>query len=197
MNDIVHTRWQEWISTLSQLASVWYARKNNILVYPTGIIGVVLAAWIYFFIASPPLYADAVLNIYYLMMSLYGWYQWTCKKDNAVVYPISWCGQKELVNGLLLFLVSWLGIWFLLHYFTDSNTQVLDSLVSASAVTAMWWMALRKVENWLAWTASNVIAIPLNFYKGFMLFTVMYIVFLLLALAGYLSWKKLARQQNE
>ncbi len=196
VNDIVHTRWQEWISTLSQLASVWYARKNNILVYPTGIIGVVLAAWIYFFIASPPLYADAVLNIYYLMMSLYGWYQWTRKKDNAVVYPISWCGQKELVNGLLLFAVSWLGIWFLLHYFTDSNTQVLDSLVSASAVTAMWWMALRKVENWLAWTASNVIAIPLNFYKGFMLFTVMYVVFLLLALAGYLSWKKLARQQN-
>ena len=197
VNDITHTRWQEWLSTLSQLASVWYARKNNILVYPTGIIGVVLAAWIYFFIASPPLYADAVLNIYYLMMSLYGWYQWTRKKDNAVVYPISWCGRKELVNGLLLFMVSWLGIWFLLHFFTDSNTQVLDSLVSASAVTAMWWMALRKVENWLAWTASNLIAIPLNFYKGFMLFTVMYVVFLLLALAGYLSWKKLARKQNE
>jgi nicotinamide mononucleotide transporter len=182
---------------LSQLASVWYARKNNILVYPTGIIGVVLAAWIYFFIASPPLYADAVLNIYYLMMSLYGWYQWTRKKDNAVVYPISWCGRKELINGLLLFMVSWLGIWFLLHFFTDSNTQVLDSLVSATAVTAMWWMALRKVENWLAWTASNLIAIPLNFYKGFMLFTVMYVVFLLLALAGYYSWKKLARQQYE
>ncbi|MBK7221786.1 MAG: nicotinamide mononucleotide transporter [Saprospiraceae bacterium] len=197
INDIANTRWQEWISTLSQLASVWYARKNNILVYPTGIIGVVLAAWIYFFIASPPLYADAVLNIYYLMMSLFGWYQWTRKKDNAVVYPISWCSQKEWVNGLLLFAFSWLGIWILLHFFTDSNTQVLDSLVSASAVTAMWWMALRKVENWLAWTASNVIAIPLNFYKGFMLFTVMYVVFLLLALAGYLSWKKLARKQNE
>ena len=113
------------------------------------------------------------------------------------MYPISWCSQKEWVNGLLLFAFSWLGIWILLHFFTDSNTQVLDSLVSASAVTAMWWMALRKVENWLAWTASNVIAIPLNFYKGFMLFTVMYVVFLLLALAGYLSWKKLARKQNE
>ena len=197
VTDIQYVRWQEWVSTIAQIASVWYARKNNILVYPTGIIGVVLAAWIYFFIASPPLYADAVLNIYYLMMSLFGWYQWTRKKDNAVVYPISWCDQKELINGVLLFAVSWLGIWVLLHYFTDSNTQILDSLVSATAVTAMWWMALRKVENWLAWSASNVIAIPLNFYKGFMLFTVMYVVFLLLALAGYYSWKKLARQQYE
>lgn len=194
VNDLGHTRWQEWISTLSQVASVWYARKNNILVYPTGIVGVVLAAWIYFFIASPPLYADAVLNIYYLMMSLYGWYQWTRKKDDAVVYPISWCGSREILQGLVLFALSWLGIWVLLHFWTDSNTQVLDSLVSATAVTAMWWMALRKVENWLAWTASNLIAIPLNFYKGFMLFTVMYVVFLLLALAGYISWKKLAKQ---
>lgn len=194
VNDLGHTRWQEWLSTLSQVASVWYARKNNILVYPTGIVGVVLAAWIYFFIASPPLYADAVLNIYYLMMSLYGWYQWTRKKDDAVVYPISWCGSREILQGLVLFALSWLGIWVLLHFWTDSNTQVLDSLVSATAVTAMWWMALRKVENWLAWTASNLIAIPLNFYKGFMLFTVMYVVFLLLALAGYISWKKLAKQ---
>jgi nicotinamide mononucleotide transporter len=78
----------------------------------------------------------------------------------------------------------------MLVYITNSNTPILDSLVSASAVTAMWWMAKRKIENWIAWIVSNIVAIPLNFYKGFMLFTLMYILFLVMAYAGYTSWKK-------
>lgn len=73
-------RWQEWVSTVFQIASVWYAKKNNLLVYPTGIIGVLLAAYVYYFISTPPLYADGLLNIYYFIMSVYGWYNWTMKK---------------------------------------------------------------------------------------------------------------------
>jgi nicotinamide mononucleotide transporter len=76
--------------------------------------------------------------------------------------------------------------------FTDSNTPILDSLVSASAITAMWWMAKRKIENWLAWIFSNIVAIPLNFYKGLMLFSLMYVLFLLMAWWGYTEWKKKA-----
>ena len=72
--------WPEWVSTVAQVASVWYARKNNVLVYPTGILGVLLAAYVYFFMISPPLYADASLNIYYFLMSVYGWYN--CLKNN-------------------------------------------------------------------------------------------------------------------
>ena len=67
---------------------------------------------------------------------------------------------------------------------------VLDSLVSSSAVTSMWWMTKRKMENWIAWIFSNIIAIPLNFYKGFMLFTLMYILFLALSVSGYREWKE-------
>ena len=191
LTDIQYTRWQEWISTLTQIASVWYARKNNILVYPTGIIGVILAAWVYFFIASPPLYADGILNIYYLAMSVYGWINWT-KVDttNTVSYPVSWCTRSELVQGLISFGIGWIGIYTMLVYMTDSNTPVLDSLVSSSAITAMWWMAKRKIENWIAWIFSNIIAIPLNFYKGFMLFTLMYILFLVMAYLGLKEWKK-------
>jgi nicotinamide mononucleotide transporter len=194
--DIKLTRWQEWGSTITQIASVWYARKNNVLVYPTGIIGVLLAAYVYFIISSPPLYADASLNIYYFIMSVYGWYNWTKKKENDLQYPISWCNKKELGTGSILFLVSWVVLFFVLRYFTNSNTVFLDSLVSSSAVTAMWWMAKRKIENWLAWILSNIVAIPLNFYKGFMLFTLMYILFLLMAWMGYVSWKKEAKKTN-
>lgn len=191
LTDIQYTRWQEWISTLTQIASVWYARKNNILVYPTGIIGVILAAWVYFFIASPPLYADGILNIYYLAMSVYGWINWTkVDKTNTVSYPVSWCTRSELVQGLISFGIGWIGIYAMLLYMTDSNTPVLDSLVSSSAITAMWWMAKRKIENWIAWIFSNIVAIPLNFYKGFMLFTLMYILFLVMAYLGLKEWKK-------
>jgi nicotinamide mononucleotide transporter len=193
VSNVQHTSWKEWVSAVTQIASVWYARKNNVLVYPTGIIGVLLAAWLYFFNSYPPLYADGTLNIYYFLMSVYGWYNWVQKKDaEHFAYPISWCTKKELSIGLLLFLASWGIIYYALVKMTDSNTPVLDSLVSATAVVAMWWMAKRKIENWLGWIASNIVAIPLNFYKEFYLFTLMYVLFLALALWGFIEWKKQA-----
>ena len=193
IDNIKEVRWQEWVSTITQIASVWYARKNNVLVYPTGIIGVLLAAYVYLFQTHPPLYADSLLNVYYFIMSVYGWYNWVQKKDtDHYTYPISWCNRKELIIGIGFFLAFWVIIWFVLIKLTNSNTPVLDSLVSASAVTAMWWMAKRKIENWLAWIFSNIVAIPLNFYKGLMLFTLMYVLFLVMAWMGYTSWKKKA-----
>ena len=195
--NIQQTKWPEWVSTVTQIASVWYARKNNVLVYPTGIIGVLLAAWLYFFDSHPPLYADGTLNIYYFLMSVYGWYNWVQKKDaEHLTYPISWCTRKELSLGALLFLVSWGAIYFTLIKITNSNTPILDSLVSSTAVVAMWWMAKRKIENWLAWIISNIVAIPLNFYKEFYLFTLMYVLFLVLALWGYIDWKKQAAKNQ-
>ncbi len=190
ITNIKETRWQEWGSTIAQVASVWYARKNNVLVYPTGIAGVLLASYVYFFMSQPPLYADATLNIYYFVMSVYGWNNWVKKREDSYAFPISWCSKKELRFGVGFFLVFWIAIYFLLVKLTNSNTPVLDSLVSSSAVTAMWWMSKRKIENWLAWIFSNIVAIPLNFYKGFMLFTLMYILFLLMAWMGYREWKK-------
>ena len=192
LTDIKQARWQELVSTATQVASVLYARKNNVLVYPTGIIGVLLAAYVYFFQTDPPLHADGSLNLYYFLMSVYGWYNWVQKKDaQHLAYPISWCNKKELWFGIGFFLLFWAIIYYVLAHFTDNNTPVLDSLVSSSAITAMWWMAKRKIENWLAWIFSNIVAIPLNFYKGFMLFTIMYVLFLVLAWMGYTSWKKM------
>lgn len=181
----------EWISTATQIASVWYAKKNNILVYPTGIIGVIFAAWVYLMVAKPPLYADGILNIYYFFMSIYGWYHWQQKKGSALAYPISRCNIKSRFVGVMIGFCAWAAIYFMLTTLSDSDQAMLDALVSASAITAMWWMAQRKIENWLAWIVSNIIAIPLNYYKGFMLFTCMYVIFLGLAVAGYYSWKRM------
>ena len=187
--NVIQTRWEEWLSTVLQIASVWYAKKNKVLVYPTGIIGVLIASYIYYFISDPPLYADAILNIYYFFMSIYGWYNWVQKKDEQLVFPISWCNKKELTIGIVIFICFWALIYYMLISITNSNTPILDSLVSSTAVISMWWMAKRKMENWIAWIVSNIVAIPLNFYKGFMLFTVMYILFLGLAVSGFNEWK--------
>lgn len=186
--------WQEWVSTGMQIISVWYARKNNVLVYPTGIFGVLLAAWLYFFIATPPLYADGFLNIYFFGMSIYGWYNWSRKKDvSHFIFPISWCNKKEITVGLFVFFISWILLFLILSKLTNSNVPILDSLVSSTAITAMWWMAKRKIENWLAWILSNLVAIPLNFYKQFYLFTLMYILFLVMAIWGFVGWKKIIK----
>lgn len=191
LEDLLQLRWQEWASTLAQVASVYYARKNNILVYPTGIIGVLLAAYIYFFLVAPPLYADGGLNLYYFAMSVYGWVRWSQRKaDQQIAYPISQCTQRELAGGILLFLGAWALLYAVLAFYTDSNTPVMDALVSSSAITAMWWMATRKLENWIAWIASNLVAIPLNLYKGLPVFTIMYVLFLFMAYQGYRDWKK-------
>jgi nicotinamide mononucleotide transporter len=194
ISNIVHTKPLEWVSAISQIASVWYARKNNVLVYPTGIIGVLIAAYLYF---NSKLYADGSLNIYYFLMSVYGWYNWVQKKDAGhYTFPISWCTPSQFKTGIGFFLAFWAIIWFVLNRFTDSTTPVLDSLVSSSAITAMWWMAKRKVENWLAWIFSNIVAIPLNFYKHFYLFTLMYVLFLAMAWWGYVEWKKKANETH-
>jgi nicotinamide mononucleotide transporter len=195
LENIRQLSWQEWVSTAMQILSVWYARKNNVLVYPTGIIGVLLAAYLYYFVSDPPLYADATLNLYYFFMSVYGWVQWNKRNERALQYPISWCTPIERIVGVLLGLIFWAGIAWILQY-TDSNTVLLDALVSATAIVAMWWMAKRKTDHWMAWIASNLVAIPLNWYKSYYLFTVMYALFLFMALAGLLSWKKIMAGQS-
>ena len=192
-NQILKTTWMEWLSTASQLVSVWYAKANNILVYPTGIIGVILAAYLYLFVSVPPLYGEGILHLYYFGMSVFGWYRWVQRspEDLSERFPISFLSHQEWLGGLAFMGGSYALIYGGLAYFTDSDTVILDALVSSSAILAMYWMAGRKIQNWWAWIFSNLVAIPLNFYKGFVLFALMYFVFLILAIMGYRSWKRL------
>lgn len=197
--DIIFQQWEsvtwlEWVSTLSQIASVFYAQRNNVWVYPTGIIGVLFAAYLYFFVAHPPLYAEGSVHIYYFGMSCYGWWVWTRKNQSQEhMYPITYTSTREKINAVLLWTISWVLLYVILAFATDSNTPLGDSAVSASAITAMWLMALRKIENWWLWIFSNLVAIPLHIYKGFYLFALMFFLFLVMAIIGHFRW---ARQVN-
>lgn len=184
----------EFIAALFGVISVWYSRKNDVLVFPTGIISVLLYVFICY---EYKLYADAGLNVYYFIMSVIGWVNWTRKKSETFVFPISRCDIKEWIYGLSVFILVLIALILILTHFTDSTTIVADSVVSSSAATAMWWMARRKLESWYAWTVSNIVAIPLFFYKELYFTVGQYIVFLVLAIWGFYTWRSMIKNNIE
>ena len=175
------------------LLSVWFAKKENILVYPTGIVSVLIYVHICF---GAKLYADMGINAYYFIMSVYGWFVWTRKGTNTEQIPISKNDKTENLVSLIILIVSYVILSYTLSHYTDSDVPQWDSFTTAFAFTAMWLMARKKVENWIAWIITDLVSIPLYFYKGYILTSFQFFVFLGLAIAGYISWKRSLENQK-
>lgn len=176
----------EYIAVFAGIASVWFSKKENILVYPVGLINTILFTWFCF--SWWGLYAEGSLNFYYTVMSIYGWYAWS-KKDGAERLRISYNTISDWCIALAIFVVSWAGLFFILKNYTASTVPMADSFASATAYTAMWQMARKKVENWWWWIATNIASIPLYFIKGAVFSSVQYLVFLIMAIWGLISWR--------
>ena len=183
----------EAIAVVFGLASVWFARLNNILVYPTGIVSVVIDVYI---CAGAKLYADMGINAYYFVMSVYGWWFWSRKTDDTELVPITKNDRSENISSMVIGVVSFFSLWWVLSTFTDSDVPVWDSLTTAFFFVGMWLMAKKKLENWTAWIIADFISIPLYFYKGLILTSFQYLVFLILAILGYIAWNKNIRQRS-
>lgn len=186
IDQLLATTWLEGIAVIFGLLSVWYSKQENILVYPTGIISVLIYVYITF---QYKLYADMGINAYYFIMSVYGWYHWTDTKSLAAQIPITKNNSKENILAVTIMVISFIIIRLGLD-FTDSDVPNLDSLTTATAITGMWLMARKKIENWLAWIFTDVIAVPLYLYKGLPLTSFQFLVFTVLATWGYFSWKR-------
>ncbi|MBC34934.1 MAG: nicotinamide mononucleotide transporter [Bacteroidetes bacterium] len=191
--NIIDTSILEVIAVIFGLLSVWYSKKVNILVYPTGIISVVIYVYI---CLGAKLYADMGINFVYFVMSIYGWYMWTRKDQNRKVRPISMCTKKEHLINIGMFVFFFLGLSYILTNFTDSNVPIWDSLTTAIFIVGMWLMAMKKVENWLLWIVGDIISIPLYFYKGLVLTSLQFTIFLVIAIAGYYAWKAKLETEN-
>jgi nicotinamide mononucleotide transporter len=167
-----------------------YAKQNNILVYPTGLIGTGIFVYILF---NFSLLGDMIINGYFFIMSIYGWYYWSRKKDEVVINNISRLEKKEYIQLIFLALGSLLFIYFIYHQFDKWNswTAYVDTVTTAIFFVAMWLMAKRKVESWIFWIIGDIITVPLYFYKGLTISSIQYIIFTVLAILGYLSWKKI------
>jgi nicotinamide mononucleotide transporter len=182
--------WLEFTAVIFGIASVVFSRVENILVYPTGLINTMLYTYFCFFWWG--LYAEGSLNFYYTIMSIYGWVLWSRRNQstNERKLQITKSSGREWLIATGFFLIAWAVLYLILKKNTDSNVPWGDSFASASAYTGMWLMARKKLENWIWWILTNIASIPLYFYKGAVFTSVQYLVFLILAIFGYLAWRK-------
>jgi nicotinamide mononucleotide transporter len=185
--DLHQTSWLEFIAVLTGIASVIFSRKENILVYPVGMINTGIFIWLY---VTHGLYADASVNFYYTVMSVIGWIMWSKKSGGKSSLKITASSKKDWSKAIIFFLVCWFILFFLLSRFTDSTVPVADSFTSAAAFTGMWLMNKKKLENWTWWIITDLASVPLNFYKHLVFASFQYLVFLILAIMGYITWRK-------
>ena len=174
----------EAIAFVFGIASVWYAKKTNILVYPTGIICTVITVYLLY---VNEYFGDMMMNFYYSVMSIYGWWNWSRKKDNTYVVPISRTNQKEKAIGILLFILTMI-VTYLVYNLQIPN--YIDIVTSGIFFTAMWYMANKKLENWTLWIIADIVTIPLYAYRGLGMLSLQYLIFTILAIQGYIEWKK-------
>jgi nicotinamide mononucleotide transporter len=178
----------ELIAVSFGITSVIFAKNENILVFPTGIISTILYIIIcYKFV----LYGDMLINIYYTLMSLYGWYVWSFKVlgENVVITTSK---KDDVAKSIFIFLSTIVIISCIYVYFDRMRnmTDYLDTFTSAIFFTAMWLMANKKIEHWIFWIIGNLISIPLYFVKGLGFSSIQFTIFLILAIIGYMEWKK-------
>lgn len=183
------TTWLEYIAVFFGIASVIFSRLENIWVYPTGIVNTTV--YIYLSIVAG-LYAEAGVNFYYTVMSIVGWVLWAQKKEGEKVLHITRSSRREWLIALTFFAICWLVLWWVLRSYTNSTVPLADGFASAAAYTGMWLMARKKLENWLWWIVTNIASIPLYFIKGFVFTSFQYLVFLVLAVMGYVEWRRKA-----
>ncbi|CAM2855968.1 nicotinamide mononucleotide transporter [Flavobacterium psychrophilum] len=180
----------ELVAIFFGLSSVWCAKKNNIWVFPTGLISTFIYAYLLW---QWDLLGDSMINGYYFIMSIYGWYHWTRKKEDAQEFPISVITNKEKIIGLIIFVLTLIFVIIVYIYFGKFTNwySYIDTFLTAIFFVGMWLMAKRKIENWLFWILGDLISIPLYFAKGYTFTSFQYIIFTIIAVFGYLEWKKI------
>lgn len=169
--------------------SVWYSKQNKVLVFPTGMISTIIFVYL---LLKWELLGDMMINAYYFIMSVYGWFVWTRKVDETHVTPISRTTHKEKVTSVFIFLATLLFVFLVYKSFDKWTGWVayVDTITTAIFFVGMWLMARRKIENWIYWIVGDIISVPLYFYKGFTFTSLQYLGFTFIAIFGYLAWKK-------
>lgn len=185
----------EIIAVFFGFLSVWFSKNNNILVFPTGMINTSIFVYL---LLKWSLLGDMIINAYYFIMSIYGWYFWL-KGTNNTVTPISKVSNKDIRIVILLFISSSVFVSLVYSFFDKWETIVsyIDILTTAIFFAAMWLMAKRKVESWIFWIVGNIISVPLYLYKGLAFTSIQYFIFTVIAIAGYIKWKELYNKQTQ
>ena len=188
----------EYIAVFAGIASVWFSKKENIWVYPVGLVNTIFYIYLSF---KYHLLGEASVNFYYTVMSIYGWLLWARRdQQQRPVVHIRFSTNKEWLQQLLFFLFFYAAVYFSLVYlkqlFASGAIPWADAFASATAYTGMWLMAKKRVESWYWWMATNIASIPLDFVKGLVFTSIYYVVLLILAVAGLAEWKQRAHKHD-
>jgi len=172
------------------LLSVWFAKKDNILVFPTGLVSTFIYAYLLW---QWELLGDSMINVYYFVMSIYGWYHWTRKKSGAIEFPIATITHKEKTTALIIFVSTIIFVIIVYLYFNKFTNwySYVDTFLTAIFFVGMWLMAKRKIENWIFWIIGDIVSIPLYFLKGYTFTSFQFLIFTIIAGYGYLEWKEI------
>ncbi|WP_417884871.1 nicotinamide riboside transporter PnuC [Zunongwangia sp.] len=175
------------------ILSVYYSKKENILVYPTGLVATIITVYLLF---KAEYYGDMMMNFYYSVMSIYGWINWARKKDGEPIVPISRTNSKEKIIGFGLFILTMLVTFAVYKAFGREieTANYIDIFTSGVFFTAMWYMAIKKLENWTLWIFADLITVPLYAYRGLGVLALQYVIFTVMAIQGYIVWKKSLNQ---
>ena len=181
-----HTTWFELFAVLCGLLSVWFMKKENILVYPFGVLDVFIYVYICF---SAKLYAYAGINVFYAVMSIYGWYNWVRKGPDDESLKITRLKKSHIVGYLCLILVFFVVLRVLLVTLTNSEVPTWDAVTTAVYIVGMWLLARKKIENWIAWIAGDTISVALFAYEKLYFSSFQFLVFTIIAIFGFLEWR--------
>jgi nicotinamide mononucleotide transporter len=187
------TTFLEWVAVILGASEVLFARVNNIWLYPTGIAGTLIGIYV---LLTAGLYADSALNVYYVVMSVYGWVYWI-KKRNEPPVKITSATRNEWIITLLIVFVGWAVLYIILKNLTPSTVPIWDSWISSTAWAGMWLLARRKIENWILLNLSNLFAIPLLCYKHLILFAALTLFLFVVAFFGYFEWRSIMKKDKE
>ena len=179
----------EIVAVIFGFLSVWFSKQNKIWVFPTGMISTLIFVYLLF---KWELLGDMLINGYYFIMSIYGWYIWTRKVDKTHVNQISTTTFKEKKISIVIFIAALLFVFIVYQKFDKWTSWVayIDTITTAIFFVGMWLMAKRKIENWIFWIVGDLISVPLYLYKGFTFTSFQYFGFTFIAIFGYLAWKK-------
>ena len=198
LQDIRLTGWLEYIAVFSGIVSVWFSRKENILVYPTGLINTIV--YIYLSIKGS-LLGEASVNLYYTIMSIYGWILWAKRNEqHEHIIHITYSDKRWWNYQILFFagfyVVIFISLTSLKKNFAPAAIPWADAFASATAFTGMWLMTKKKVESWWWWIATNIASIPLYFVKHYVFTSVYYLILLVMAAFGLIEWRRRAKRKE-
>ena len=182
----------EWAGWATTLLCIYLAAKENIWNWPISIVAIVVSAVVYY---KSALYGDFYLQLYFLFTAFYGWYFWI-KKKKEVAKPVVTINAKQWLIAILSIVVLTIILGLLLDHYTDSNVPYEDGFCTAMSFVAQIMLTRKILQNWILWIIVDICYVPLLLYKGLNLYAILYAILVILAIQGYLDWRKTYREQT-